>query len=103
MLNREELEAFLNCNDASCGDCPISAICEESNNISDDVARTALELMDKLAKAIAFMKSCEICLSCVHNQTECIASLPSDHVCVMCTSMMDGDLWVFNESLLDEQ
>lgn len=102
MLSREQLEAFLKCEESSCGDCTIYSICNASSNLSDDATKTALELMEKLEKAKKLLKSYEICSCCLYKNNKLLIELTKEHPCVLCQSKKDGDLWEFNDLLLEE-
>lgn len=93
MLSREQLEDAINCENLICRRCSIDG----KRSCIPVVAQTALELMDKLEKAIQLLRDEDCCKFCVSFSK----AIKSDPCKKCCASSERIPFWVFNEKLLE--
>lgn len=97
MLTKEQYEIALKCDEMSdCHSCPMYSLADGKGCV-EFLAKTGLELLDKLERAKMKMKELEICSTCINFKTA------SNGPCKRCQNLKTGDLWVFNEKLLEVQ
>jgi len=97
-MTREQFEDAANCVNLMCDKCSVNTA---PGNCMPRVAAAALEIIDKLERAKQLIKERDMCGTCKYYQDDQIDNLPCGHVCVRCLRLKSGDLWEFNENLLE--
>jgi hypothetical protein len=98
-MTREQLEDALKCHTLACDKCLAN---DKSRNCMPRVAKTALDLMDKLERAEQLFKDLTPCYVCKHYKVPSTKELVFSELCRECINF-NGSKWEFNEELLVSQ
>jgi hypothetical protein len=93
MLSREQLGDAANCGNLRCEDCKLKHL---AGNCMPPVAKTTLELLNKLERAKEVMHDLECCSTCVNHK------YTGKEPCISCLKSTErSPYWSFNEKLLE--